>query len=135
MISVLVVEDDPVAADAHRAYVERVPGFGVAAVVHQGRAVFEIAKLGDVYPKLVPEGGQFHIVRLTGKTDARERSYVEAERSIRVVILQNRLKAAEAELERDLRRRFPVKIDDAALTHVQVPKSNQAPDGSPTEEP
>lgn len=37
MISVLVVEDDPVAADAHRAYVERVPGFGVAAVVHQGR--------------------------------------------------------------------------------------------------
>jgi response regulator of citrate/malate metabolism len=37
VISVLVVEDDPVAADAHRAYVERVPGFVVAAVVNQGR--------------------------------------------------------------------------------------------------
>ncbi|MFD7067719.1 response regulator [Streptomyces sp. NPDC059913] len=32
MIRVLVVEDDPVAADAHRMYVERVPGFAVAAV-------------------------------------------------------------------------------------------------------
>lgn len=34
MISVLVVEDDLVAADAHRLYVERVEGFAVAGVVH-----------------------------------------------------------------------------------------------------
>ena len=34
MIQVLVVEDDPVAADAHRLYVGRVPGFTVAAVAH-----------------------------------------------------------------------------------------------------
>ncbi len=33
-IRVLVVEDDPVAADAHRLYVDRVPGFTVAGVVH-----------------------------------------------------------------------------------------------------
>ncbi|MGW1027529.1 response regulator [Streptomyces sp. NPDC002577] len=33
-IRVLVVEDDPVAADAHRLYVGRVPGFTVAGVVH-----------------------------------------------------------------------------------------------------
>lgn len=36
MIAVLVVEDDPVAAEAHRAYVERVAGFTVAGVVHSG---------------------------------------------------------------------------------------------------
>jgi response regulator of citrate/malate metabolism len=36
MIRVLVVEDDPVAAEAHRAYVERVAGFAVAGVVHSG---------------------------------------------------------------------------------------------------
>ncbi|GAA0328871.1 response regulator [Actinoallomurus spadix] len=36
MISVLVVEDDPVAADAHRMYVERVPGFEVVGVAHSG---------------------------------------------------------------------------------------------------
>ncbi|MGW1464974.1 response regulator [Streptomyces sp. NBC_01335] len=34
MIRVLVVEDDPVAADAHRMYVARVEGFEVAAVAH-----------------------------------------------------------------------------------------------------
>lgn len=37
-IRVLVVEDDPVAADAHALYVGRVPGFAVAAVVHSGGA-------------------------------------------------------------------------------------------------
>lgn len=34
MIQVLVVEDDSVAADAHQLYVNRVPGFSVAAVAH-----------------------------------------------------------------------------------------------------
>ncbi|MTD57375.1 response regulator [Amycolatopsis pithecellobii] len=33
---VLVVEDDPVVAEAHRQYVERVAGFTVAGVVHSG---------------------------------------------------------------------------------------------------
>jgi len=36
VIMVLVVEDDPVAAEAHRQYVERVSGFTVAGVVHSG---------------------------------------------------------------------------------------------------
>jgi len=34
MIRVLVVEDEPIAARAHQAYVERVPGFAVAAVAN-----------------------------------------------------------------------------------------------------
>ncbi|MER6874647.1 response regulator, partial [Amycolatopsis sp. NPDC000673] len=36
MIRVLVVEDEPVAAEAHRLYVERLSGFVVAGVVHSG---------------------------------------------------------------------------------------------------
>lgn len=36
MIRVLVVEDEPVAAEAHRVYVERLAGFSVAGVVHSG---------------------------------------------------------------------------------------------------
>ncbi|WP_020577427.1 response regulator [Actinopolymorpha alba] len=42
MISVLVVEDDPVAADAHRLYVERLSGFAVAGVAHSGRDAMRI---------------------------------------------------------------------------------------------
>lgn len=44
-IAVLVVEDEPVAAEAHRAYVERVPGFAVCGVAHDGMGA--IRKLGD----------------------------------------------------------------------------------------
>ncbi|MGH3431668.1 MAG: response regulator [Thermocrispum sp.] len=35
-IAVLVVEDETIAAQAHREYVERVPGFTVAGVAHSG---------------------------------------------------------------------------------------------------
>ena len=42
MIEVLVVEDDPVAAEAHRRHVERVPGFTVADVVHSGAAAMRV---------------------------------------------------------------------------------------------
>jgi response regulator of citrate/malate metabolism len=41
-IGVLVVEDEPVAADAHRAYVERVPGFVLCAVVNDGAAAIRL---------------------------------------------------------------------------------------------
>jgi len=44
-IGVLIVEDEPVAADAHRSYLERVPGFVVRAVVHDGAGAIRV--LGD----------------------------------------------------------------------------------------
>lgn len=37
MIRVLIVEDDPAIAAAHRSYVERLPGFEVIAVAHTGQ--------------------------------------------------------------------------------------------------
>jgi len=37
VIRVLVVEDEPVAAEAHRVYVSRLSGFVVAGVVHSGK--------------------------------------------------------------------------------------------------
>lgn len=36
MIRVLVVDDEPVAAEAHRTYVDRTPGFSTAAVAGTG---------------------------------------------------------------------------------------------------
>ena len=44
-IGVLVVEDEPVAADAHCAYVERVPGFVVRGVARNGAGAIRL--LGD----------------------------------------------------------------------------------------
>jgi response regulator of citrate/malate metabolism len=40
-LRVLVVEDEPVAADAHRAYVDRTPGFAVVAVARTGAAAWD----------------------------------------------------------------------------------------------
>ena len=46
MIRVLVVEDEPVAAEAHRAYVARTPGFTLAAVAGTGaQALDALARL------------------------------------------------------------------------------------------
>jgi response regulator of citrate/malate metabolism len=45
MIGVLIVEDEPIAAKAHSAYLERVPGFVVRAVAHDGAGA--IRQLGD----------------------------------------------------------------------------------------
>ncbi|MGY1839704.1 MULTISPECIES: response regulator [unclassified Modestobacter] len=41
MIAVLVVEDEPVAAEAHRAYVDRTPGFATAAVAGTGAVALD----------------------------------------------------------------------------------------------
>ncbi|MFP8959270.1 response regulator [Streptomyces nanhaiensis] len=66
-IRVLVVEDDPVAADAHALYVSRVPGFAVAGVAHSraeaGRALERLEVdlvLLDLY---LPDGHGLALVR------------------------------------------------------------------------
>ena len=41
MIRVLVVEDEPVAAEAHRSYVDRTPGFSTTAVAGTGAAALD----------------------------------------------------------------------------------------------
>lgn len=64
---VLVVEDDPVAADAHRLYVERLPGFEVAAVVHTGGAALRLLERQPVDLVLLdlnlPDGHGLQLVR------------------------------------------------------------------------
>jgi response regulator of citrate/malate metabolism len=43
MIRVLIVEDEPLIAEAHRAYVERIAGFTPVGVVHSGREAMRAA--------------------------------------------------------------------------------------------
>jgi peptidyl-prolyl cis-trans isomerase C len=91
-------------------------------------AVFEIEKLGGVLPRPIAAAGVFHVVRMTGKTDARDRSFADAERSIRVALVQERIRAREAELEVELKKKYPVTIDEAQLAKIAVPApSAQAP--------
>jgi peptidyl-prolyl cis-trans isomerase C len=84
-------------------------------------AVFEVEKVGGVLPRVVAAAGAFHIVRMTGKTDARDRTFADADRSIRVALVQERIRAREAELEAELKKKYPVTIDDAQLAKIAVP--------------
>jgi hypothetical protein len=90
-------------------------------------AVFKIGKSGEVYPEVVEDGGKFEIVRMTGLSEPRERSYAEAERSIRVTLVQKLIKQHEEELDKELRARFPVTIDDEALSKIKPVPSAAAP--------
>jgi parvulin-like peptidyl-prolyl isomerase len=84
-------------------------------------AVFEIDKLGGVLPRVVAAEHAFHVVRMTGRTDARDRSYADAQRSIRVALVQERIVAREAELELELKKKYPVTIDEAQLAKLPLP--------------
>jgi len=44
----LVVEDDPVLAEAHATYVERVPGFAVAHIAHRGIEALDVVARGGI---------------------------------------------------------------------------------------
>lgn len=83
-------------------------------------AAFQIPKVGDVYDRVVRTGGKAYLVRFSQKTDAHERALPEAERAIRVKLVEDKIQAKDQELLADLRKRFPVTIDEAAIKAVKV---------------
>jgi parvulin-like peptidyl-prolyl isomerase len=83
-------------------------------------AVYELAESGDIFDKVVASRGKFYVVRLTQKIPPHERTYEEAERSIRVKLAQDKLRAKEDELIAELRKSVKVEIDDGALATVKV---------------
>jgi peptidyl-prolyl cis-trans isomerase C len=96
-------------------------------------AVFRVAKVGDVHGEVVKAADGFYVVRLSGKTDARSRTYQEAERAIRVAVVQSKIREREAALEAELRKKYPVQIDEAALGAgtVSLPSASAAKPSSP----
>lgn len=97
-------------------------------------AVFEIAQVGGVLGHLVrTDNGHFHVVRMTGRTEARDRSFQDSERTIRVALVQQRIREREAQLESELKQRFPVSIDEKALAEVKVPEPESG--GAPSPPP
>jgi peptidyl-prolyl cis-trans isomerase C len=100
------------------------------------RAVFELEGVGDVYSKVVAAAGSFYVVRLSGRTAGHTRSLAEAERSIRIRLLQEKVREGEAALVADLRKRIPVVTDEQALRSVELPKGgNVVPPPRPAEAP
>ena len=82
--------------------------------------MFTIDEPGGVSDQLVSADGKFHIVRMTSRTSARQRSYQEAERAVRVSMVRRKVEEAEKKLEAELRRRYPVTIDEQALKKLEA---------------
>jgi parvulin-like peptidyl-prolyl isomerase len=88
-------------------------------------AAFEITELGAVLPRVVEDGRAFHVLRLVGKSEARDRSFEEAERTIRMRLLGERMEKAEHDLLRELSARYPVRVDGAALASITAPTATE----------
>lgn len=95
-------------------------------------AIFKIERVGDVYKDVIAHDKKFYVVRLAGRTQAHERTFAEAERQIRVELLKVKMRELEDGLAQDLRKKYKVEIDDAALAKVQtsLPEA-PAPSASP----
>ncbi len=83
-------------------------------------AAFKVADVGELYDGVVSANGQWFVVRLAQKLAPHERTFEEAERSIRVKLAQDKLRAREDELLAELRKSVKIEIDEAALATVKV---------------
>lgn len=83
-------------------------------------AAFAIEDVGGVHDRVVPANGRFYVVRLTQKLEPHERTFEEAERTIRVKLAQDKMRAKEDELLAELRKTVKVEIDEAAVGTVKV---------------
>ena len=87
-------------------------------------AAFKIAKAGDTFPEVVAADGKFYVIRLVNSTPARERKYEDSERAIRTAVVQAKIREKEQALEQELRKKFPVTVDEAALAKMPMPAPN-----------
>jgi len=84
-------------------------------------AAFKIPAVGGVAGDVVEAEGKFYVVRLNGMTAAHHRTLAESDRSIRVLLIQDKMQARDKKLEEELRQKYPVHIDDKALGAVKIP--------------
>ena len=98
----------------------------VRAPAEVREVAFQIAAKGQVYDKPVKVAGNpnVYIVRLTDITPAHERTLAEADRAIRVRLVQDKVREREDDLLNRLRAEYPVQIDDAVLATVHVDLPN-----------
>ncbi|MEY2936429.1 MAG: hypothetical protein RL033_7178, partial [Pseudomonadota bacterium] len=99
------------------------------------RAVFQIARVGEVYPQLVTDAGRYRVLRWVSVVEARQRTLEEVDSVIRARLVFAQQERAEAELLARLRQTIPVRIDEAALEHVPEPGSRAASPSLPSSPP
>ncbi len=92
-----------------------------AAFEASGTGVIDHAVLGD---------GKWYVVNITQKNEPHARSYEEAERSIRVKLVQQKIEENERTLIEALKKKYPVTVDDEMVRRIAKElEAEQAKDG------
>lgn len=84
-------------------------------------AVFRIAGVGSVANEVIRDGNRYFVVRMNGITAAHHRSLAEADRTIRIALMQEKMQKIERDLEEGIRKKYPVEINEKALANVKIP--------------
>ncbi len=80
-------------------------------------AVFALKTVGEVSLPVKDANG-WHIVRMTAKNDARDQSFADVERTIRVRVLQEKRVEKEKALIEEMKKQVKVEIDEATLAAI-----------------
>ena len=96
------------------------------------RAAFAIPEIGGVYGELVESPAGFHIVKLTGRRAALERSLDEARRPIQNRLWRERREQAVADFIATLRRDAEIEENLDLLTEVHIELPAGGPDAPET---
>jgi len=95
-------------------------------------AAFTLKDVNQVDADLVESEGRQFIVRLNGVTPAHKRTLAESDRAIRVLLIQEKMAEREHALDDDLRKKYPVQVDEGALAGVKVPAGLDKLESGPT---
>jgi peptidyl-prolyl cis-trans isomerase C len=97
------------------------------------KAAFSLEKVGDLYPEVVQSEAGFHIVKLTGKRDAMNRTLDDARRLIQNRLWRQKREEAIEKFVADLRNKANVKENLDLLAQVKVQPAAKAERSEPGE--
>lgn len=80
-------------------------------------AAFAVKDVGAV-AEPVKDANGWHVIRLVTKNEARDQSFADVERALRVRVLQEKRAAKEKALVEEMRKELKVEIDEATLAAI-----------------
>jgi hypothetical protein len=89
-------------------------------------AAFSLGSAGAIANAPVSSAGLYYVVRLVAINQAHARTLSEADSMIRARLLADRLRAAELELEAQLRKQYPIEVNQALLSELRSATSPSA---------
>ncbi|MGB0678029.1 MAG: peptidylprolyl isomerase [Polyangiales bacterium] len=84
------------------------------------KAAFSLKQVGDLYPKPVQSEAGYHLIMLTGKREALNRSLAEVRRAIQTKLWRQKREKAVANYVKSLRRKYKVREYPAHLAQVEL---------------